>query len=156
MNSGGVQGRRMHDREVPQSAQGLRKAGCLIWPHFLVPGQLWSGRGWVLARLCGHEEDPENRRRNDLLPQTSYSHFLRNWGKGSLPCVNFNCCAFGSFVLKRVPRPNSAQQESVSWLINRTAQGQDGVLWLVRLEIHTAAFRREICYSLCQTQGMFL
>lgn len=146
----------MHDGEVPQYAQGLRKAGCLMWPNFLVPGQLWSGIGCILARPRGHEEDPENRHRNDLLPQTSYSHFWRNWGKYSISCVNFSCCALSSFVLKRIPRPNLAQQESVSWLINRTAQGQDGVLWLVCLEIYTAAFRREICYSLCQTQGMFL
>lgn len=75
----------------------------------------------------------------------------------SLVSISVDWLCFREFCLEKDSKATTwlRRQECHDWLA-MSAQVQDGVLWLVCLEIYTAAFRREICDSLCQRQGMFL
>ena len=65
--------------------------------------------------------------------------------------------ALGSFGLKRIPRPQPGSEgKCVTIDYQCLHEYKRGCLWLVCLEIYTAAFRTEVCYNLCQRQSMFL
>lgn len=147
-----------------QKCRGLRKAACPIWPNFFVPGQLrwytlgigqamWSRGSWKEAQKLSFT--PDNFWRNfwKKIP-------IFEGTKGKIPSlvsISVDWLCFREFCLEKDSKATTwlRRQECHDWLA-MSAQVQDGVLWLVCLEIYTAAFRREICDSLCQRQGMFL
>lgn len=89
------------------------------------------------------------------LPQTSYSHFWRNWEKVSISCVNFSWLAVLSVTLswKGFQGQTWLGRKACHDWLTMSVQVHDGVLWLACLEIYTAAFRREICYCLCKDRA---
>lgn len=108
--------------------------------------------GYVITRIL--------KRGTEIIfhPRPRIVIFERTKGKvPSLVSISVDWLCFREFCLEKDSKATTwlRRKECHDWLA-MSAQVQDGVLWPVCLEIYTAAFRREICYSLCQRQGMFL